>query len=115
VNARVTELWRYPVKSMQGERLDGADVTEAGVVGDRAWAVVDGETGKVASAKHPRKWARLLECRASLADGSGGGVRVELPDGTLVGSEDLDKASAALSSFLGRDVALASLAPAAAA
>lgn len=105
--ATVTEVWRYPVKSMQGERLDAADVTEAGIVGDRAWAVVDAETGKVASAKHPRKWARLLECRASWLDGA---VQIELPDGAVVGTADMDTAEAdkALSAFLGRDVVLAS-------
>ena len=58
--ATVTGLWRYPVKSMQGEELNAAEVTERGAVGDRAYALVDRETGKVASAKNPRKWARLF-------------------------------------------------------
>jgi len=49
----VGALWRFPVKSMLGEELDQVDVDEGGVVGDRAFALMDVETGKVASAKHP--------------------------------------------------------------
>ena len=37
----VAALFRYPVKSMLGERLDAATFTERGVEGDRAWAVLD--------------------------------------------------------------------------
>ena len=57
--ARVTELWRYPVKSMRGERVEASEVGPTGLRGDRAYAVVDAETGKVGSAKHPRLWADL--------------------------------------------------------
>src|SRR5207249_3259064 len=57
----VASLWRYPVKSMMGEELDASDVSERGLVGDRAYALVDRETGKLASAKHPRKWSRLFD------------------------------------------------------
>ena len=46
----VTELWRFPVKSMKGEQLHEVTVTERGVLGDRAYALIDAETGKVASA-----------------------------------------------------------------
>ena len=53
----VVGLWRYPVKSMMGEELNAAEVTERGLVGDRQFAVVDASTGKVAGAKNPRKWA----------------------------------------------------------
>jgi uncharacterized protein len=38
--ARVVELWRYPVKSMAGEPLDGVSVAWNGVAGDRRWAFV---------------------------------------------------------------------------
>jgi uncharacterized protein YcbX len=51
----VVGLWRYPVKSMMGEELNAAEVTEGGLVGDRRFAVVDATTGKVAGAKNPRK------------------------------------------------------------
>jgi uncharacterized protein YcbX len=42
----VVGLWRYPVKSMMGEEVNAAEVTERGLVGDRRFAVVDAETGK---------------------------------------------------------------------
>ena len=49
-------LGRYPVKSMLGEDLNGVALDEAGVTGDRRFALIDEETGLIASAKHPRKW-----------------------------------------------------------
>lgn len=45
----VVSLWRYPVKSMMGEELNASDVTERGLLGDRAYALVDASTGKIAS------------------------------------------------------------------
>ncbi len=57
----VLSIRRYPVKSMQGEEIDGVEVTERGVLGDRAYALVDRETGHIASAKYPRKWSQLLK------------------------------------------------------
>ena len=37
----VASLWRYPVKSMLGEELNSAQVTEGGLLGDRAYALFD--------------------------------------------------------------------------
>jgi uncharacterized protein len=51
----ITAIWRYPVKSMMGEELDASAVSEQGLLGDRAYALVDAETGKVASAKNPKR------------------------------------------------------------
>ena len=51
----VVSIWRYPVKSMLGEEINSSYVTERGLVGDRSYALIDQETGKVASAKNPRK------------------------------------------------------------
>jgi uncharacterized protein len=51
----IVSLWRYPVKSMMGEELNAAEVTSGGLLGDRAYALVDSSDGKVASAKNPRK------------------------------------------------------------
>ena len=42
---RVVSVWRYPVKSMQGEPLDTASIDDLGIVGDRQWALVDTSTG----------------------------------------------------------------------
>lgn len=56
----VQALWRYPVKSMLGERLPCLAVDRHGVVGDRAYALWDPRAKRVASAKNPRHWAELL-------------------------------------------------------
>jgi uncharacterized protein YcbX len=111
----IGRLWRFPVKSMLGEELEGVDVTEGGIVGDRAYALLDVQTGKVASAKHPKVWPDLLRCRASFADPPRRGeqlppVRIDLADGTSVMSDAPD-VDAVLSSFCGREVELARAAP----
>jgi uncharacterized protein YcbX len=111
----ITGLWRFPVKSMLGEELDAVDVTEGGIVGDRAYALVDKQTGKVASAKHPKVWPDLLRCRASFTEPPRSGeelppVRIDLAGGTSVMSDAAD-VDAVLSSFCGRDVELARAAP----
>ena len=113
----VASLWRYPVKSMLGEQLDEAEITSGGVVGDRAYALVDTETGQVVSAKHPRKWGALLTFRAEYVDPPVAGdelppVRITFPDGTDVRS-DGDGIDGALSDAVGRTVELRSAAPAA--
>lgn len=59
----IQELWRYPVKSMAGERIERAEVTEAGIVGDRMVLVVGPGDRIVTSRTHPR----LLGLKASLA------------------------------------------------
>jgi len=48
---RVAELWRYPVKSMLGERRNQLPFTPSGALGDRAWALRETATGRIASAK----------------------------------------------------------------
>jgi uncharacterized protein YcbX len=95
----VTEVWRYPVKSMQGARVDHLEVGPGGAPGDRQWAVVDPEAGKVLSAK---RWPALLEASARIDDG---GVVVTLPDGSehTAGDAAINRA---LSAWLGRDVTL---------
>ena len=64
----VSELWRFPVKSMAGERLEAAEVTEQGVLGDRAYGLVDVETGKVVSAKSVRLFPGILSCHAAFVE-----------------------------------------------
>jgi MOSC domain-containing protein len=102
----VVALWRYPVKSMMGEELNASIVGERGLLGDRAYAIVDPETGKVASAKHPKKWPHLFDCRAAFVEPPGSGeelpaVRVTLPDGHITRSDDADF-DAAVSAMLQR-------------
>jgi uncharacterized protein YcbX len=64
----VVSLWRYPVKSMMGEEFNSSYITERGLVGNRTYAVVDKQTGKVASAKNPRKWGKLFDIRSIFVD-----------------------------------------------
>lgn len=110
----IGEIRRHPVKSMQGETLDRARLSaDGGVAGDRAFAVLDVETGRVASAKHPRQWERVFACRATYATGAADApVRIRLPDGAEVTSDDPD-VHRALSRALGRTVRLISRAEAA--
>ncbi len=111
----VTTLWRYPVKSMMGEELNAAEITQGGILGDRVYALTDPVTGKVVSAKHPNKWARMFECRASFIEPPRTGtrmpgVRITLPDGTQL-SSDRDELGLLLSRVLGREVTFAEAAP----
>ena len=106
----VAAVFRYPVKSMLGTRVEQADVRASGLVADRGWALVDLQTGKVASAKQPRLWRSLLQLRAEYHPGAGqadpaGAVTITLPDGTAVRASQ-PAADEVLSGFVGRPVAL---------
>jgi uncharacterized protein YcbX len=96
----VAQLWRYPVKSMQGERLDALDVGADSIPGDRAWAVRDSQTGTVLTGRTARP---LLHAAARL---DGGGVEIALPDGRRLRDGDAET-DLALSSFVGHPVHLA--------
>ena len=81
----VSDLRRYPVKSMLGEQLDRAPLTEKGVAGDRAYALVDEETGKVVSVKRPKRWGRMFELTAQTDSDT---VRVSFPDGATLAIDE---------------------------
>ena len=105
----VAALWRYPVKSMMGEELNAAEVTDRGLLGDRQFAVVDRSTGKVGGAKNPGKWGSFFDFRAAYTQPPRAGapippVRITLPDGTVVTTEQGDLEQV-LSSAFERDVA----------
>ena len=113
--ATVQELWRFPVKSMQGECIDASEVTSAGLVGDRAYAVIDADNGKVGSAKHPRLWGGLLQCVARydtppVVGAPVPAVTIRLPDGGETGSGD-PEVDRRLSDLLGHPVRLSTAAP----
>ena len=113
--ATISEMWRYPVKSMRGERLEHSDVTDAGFVGDRGYAVIDPATGKVGSAKHPRLWGALLQCEARYLAAPAAGaslppVSITLPNGEETGSED-PRVDEQLSAVFERPVQLTTVAP----
>jgi uncharacterized protein len=102
----VCELWRYPVKSMLGSRTAELFMTERGGIGDRAWALRELASGRIASAK---KYPRLLEFRASYDIAptfeSPGRVRIEAPGGQAVYADDPD-ASEIISAALGQPMRL---------
>lgn len=111
----ISALWRFPVKSMRGERLDRAEITERGLVGDRAYALIDVETGKVASAKSVKSFPDLLGCEAAFVNPPEPEcemppVRIALPNGASVmsGSSETDRV---LSAFFRRNVVLSRSAP----
>ena len=106
----VAALWRYPVKSMLGEQIGSSPVSERGIAGDRAYALVDAETGKVVSAKRPRYWGRMLEMSARFEQDPAPGaaappVQITFPDGSSMSSGDPD-VDRRLSDVLGRKVSL---------
>lgn len=102
--ARVTGIWRFPVKSMAGEALEAAAVDGRGLVGDRAWAVYDAE-GKLASGKHTGRFRRMDPVFGLAARTVGEIVEVVLPDGrTVVAGESA--ADLALSDHFGEEVEL---------
>ena len=96
---RVLELWRHPIKSMQGECLDEAEITANGLVGDREWGVRDLGTGKVLTG---RRDPQLLLARGRLGDE---GPVIELPAGDILTGVG-PATDAALSRWLGKDVSL---------
>lgn len=101
----LVEVWRFPVKSMAGERLPSAEVDSRGLVGDREWAVYD-EEGRLASGKRTNRFRRMDEVFSLAARTVDDHVEVLLPDGRQVvageGAADL-----ALSDHFGEEVELA--------
>lgn len=111
----VAGLWRFPVKSMRGEQLQEAELTERGVLGDRAYALIDTDTGKVVSAKSVKLFPDLFGCKAAFVEPPRRGsdvppVQMSLPDGTSVRSDsgDVDRV---LSAYFKRNVKLGRVAP----
>ena len=113
--ARITAIYRYPVKSMMGESLKRADVADAGIPGDRAWAVRDEKFGGIKGAK---RFPALMQCTARYVappsiDERSAPAAITLPDGTQTSTAD-GAINAKLSHALGRDVTLWPLLPASA-
>src|ERR1700722_10391452 len=100
---------------MLGEEIEATLVTERGLLGDRAYALMDRETGRIVSSKNPRRWPTLFKFKAALMDLPDMRERVPpvmitLPNGTRVSSEqgDVDRV---LSCALDREVSLLSQVP----
>jgi hypothetical protein len=106
VVGRIAEIWRYPVQSMRGERLEAADVAAAGMIGDRAYGLVDAESGQVvSSAEGKRKWRPIVTLAARYAP-AGDRVEILLPDGRRLTSRQTD-IDARLGEAIGAPVHLA--------
>lgn len=99
-------IWRHPVKSMLGEQLAQVEITKHGAVGDRAWALRETATRRIASAK---QFARLFDFRAKYDDpleaGNGSPITIRMPDGSTIHPSD-PEAAAQISAQLGRKVTL---------
>ncbi|MEJ7577744.1 MAG: MOSC N-terminal beta barrel domain-containing protein [Pyrinomonadaceae bacterium] len=112
VIGKVREIWRYPVKSMGGEKLDRCAVGLSGIPGDRGWALRDEAAGEIRGAKYLPK---LMQCssryREQPTDEKIPHVDITLPDGTRVGSDE-PNVNSRLSELLGRVVSLRPLQPA---
>src|SRR5438874_3753326 len=93
---------------MLGERLDEAEIGQHGLTGDRTFALIDAQTGKVCSAKRHDLWGKMFTLRAHFD--RPGQVVITFPDGSEHGTDEPDL-SALLSEFLGREVTLSSTAP----
>jgi uncharacterized protein YcbX len=112
VIGKVKEIWRYPVKSMAGERMQRANVSARGIYGDRGWAIRDEKAGEIRNA---RKMPALLHCTAVYlrepnADDAPP-AQITLPNGTTFRSDSAE-ASEKLSELLGRSVSIWPLQPA---
>jgi uncharacterized protein len=102
----ISEIWTYPVKSMQGHRVEQGSLGEFGLNGDRVWAVRDLERGGIRGAK---KLSGLMQLRAETRNVDGQSkVHVALPDGHtgFAGDQTLDRA---ISAFLNHQVQLDAL------
>ena len=109
----VARIFRYPVKSMLGEELTQARIDGRGVVGDRAYAVVDPVENRVGSAKIAHKWKRLYEFQAQYPASPDGGLPpavVLFPDGVWASVTE-PAVEERLSRELGRPVRLVSEKP----
>ena len=112
----IVSLWRYPVKSMMGEEINSSLVTERGLLGDRSYALVDLATGKVISAKNPRKWPAMFGFRAAYVEPPDmhegiPPVRITMPDGVTATSTQANL-DTLMSRALGASVSLKSKPPA---
>jgi len=112
VAGEVREIWRYPVKSLGGEKLDSCTVGSLGIPGDRGWALRDEAVGEIRGAKYlPKLMQYASRYREQPTEGKVIHVDITLPDGTCIGSDEQD-VNSRLSQLLGRDVSLCSLQPA---
>ena len=83
--ATVMEIWRYPVKSMAGERLESCQIVEHGLEGDRRWAFIDRTPNRAGKRLTIRQHDGLMAYRARLSNGA---VEVQSPTGETHSLDD---------------------------
>lgn len=98
----VLELWRYPVSSLGGERMDAAELRSGGIVGDRLWGVAGGDDNEVAAPEKRKRWRPLPNVTARY---DGGVPLIRVPDGDWMPA-DHPEASEAISRFMDFPVSL---------
>lgn len=110
----VEAIMRYPVKSMMGETINSSFIMKRGLLGDRAFALIDQTSNKIVSAKNPKKWPDIFFYSAkyiteptieNLAN-----IQIILPDNTSCDSTN-NNINGVLSSSLKHDVVLSSVVP----
>ncbi len=109
----VTDIYRYPVKSMAGDRLAEADLTANGIPGDRCWTIKDEERGGI---KGGKRFPEIMGMHAALTaeptdEQPSPAALITLPDGSQLQSDDAD-VNARLSDAIGAPVSLWPLVPA---
>jgi uncharacterized protein YcbX len=108
----VQQIWRHPVKSMAGEKLNACIVEPSGIPGDRGWALRDETTREITNGK---RIPLLMQCaaryRENPADGKIPHVDIIFPDGTQIGSDDTH-INSQLSNLIGKQLTLWPLQPA---
>jgi uncharacterized protein YcbX len=112
---KIKEIWRYPVKSLGGGILESVNVHEHGIAGDRGWALIDGESGDICSAKKLSNLLNLMAtyesepCSVVVYGDRIPPVTIRFPDGRECGPTD--NQAAAVSEFSGRPLKLQALEP----
>lgn len=108
----VKEIWRFPVKSMQGDTIERCTLTPTGVVGDRRWAMRDEGRAEIQWGKmYPQLMLCRARYRAEPEHDEIAPVDVTFPDGETVGSDD-PKIDAKLTELIEREATLRAIEPA---
>ena len=111
----VQSIWQYAVKSMKGAKLDQVVFTNGGMLGDRHYSLIDPSNNKIASAKYPKKWAKILELSAEFEEQPSDNhklppVRITSSNGLNILSSDKNS-DRLLSEYIGRPVRLTTTRP----
>lgn len=108
----IKEIWRFPVKSMQGDTIARCRVTATGVEGDRRWAMRDEARSEIQWGK---RYPQLMLCSARYRSEPSGDaitpVDITFPDGETIGSDDAS-VNVKLTELVEREATLRAIEPA---